>query len=295
MSAAVVSPGLCLSFVFVLVVGLVFCFVFVLVLIGLLFVLGLLFVAFGRQWRLLVLAKHRNVDAARDAMLVARHVETRGRQRDIGRSSEVEILAVLIPYRIEGVAHAVGDLERFALLEGVDEDRMQSAGKLTDVRDPLVVGRPGLADGVGREGPVIVGVDEFRRGIVEVEVPQLQALIDVGDLLAVRRPSWRVEERWWIAEIDATDIAKSILVANGQFVFAGLIGEVGDGLSIGRPRGIAIGYSRTVREIANVSLISGDSEDLTPGFKDSASAGRRDAEVLYTFRLDLGKVWTHRL
>src|SRR5271165_5021696 len=128
-------------------------------------------------------------------MLVARHVEPESGEPRIRRSREVEILSVLVEAGIEHVAHAVGDLRRFPLLEGIYKQSMQSAGELLGVSGPLAVGRPGLAER-GGEAAEIVGVDQLGRGVVKIDVPQLQPLVAVCNLLAIGRPRRSVEKRW---------------------------------------------------------------------------------------------------
>ena len=80
--------------------GLICGFVFLVRLIRLLLVFRFLLVAFGRERRLVVLAKNGQVDAARDAVFVAGHVETGGCEGDVSRCREIEILAVLVEDRV---------------------------------------------------------------------------------------------------------------------------------------------------------------------------------------------------
>ena len=88
-------------------------------------------------------------------------------------------------------------------------------------------------------------------------------------------------------------VAQAVLIADGEFVFSGLIGKICDGLAVGRPRRIAIGDGGTARDVANVALVGGNGENLSPGFEHSAGTGRRDAEILNALGLDLGEVRPH--
>src|SRR5438552_14827394 len=66
-------------------------------LITLLFVfLNFFFVAFGGEWRRQILAQHREVNAARRTMRIARHIKSEDRWADVRTGGEVKILAALI-------------------------------------------------------------------------------------------------------------------------------------------------------------------------------------------------------
>src|SRR6266850_6259074 len=84
----------------------------------------------------------------------------------------------------------------------------------------------------------------------------------------------------------------AVLLAYLQLVLAGLVGEIADPFSIRRPGWIAIRDRRAVREIADVSLVGRNGEDLPPGLCDHAYARRRQAEVAKTPRFDLHKLRT---
>ena len=63
---------------------------------------------------------------------------------------------------------------------------------------------------------------------IEIDVPNVQALVGVSNFFAIWRPLRRIEEGWRIAEIEFTNIAHTVLIADVEFVFAGLIREIGD-------------------------------------------------------------------
>ena len=88
--------------------------------------------------------------------------------------------------------------------------------------------------------------------------------------------------------------AQAVLIADGELVFAGLVGEIGDGFAVGRPCRIAVGNGRTARDIANVTLVGGHGENLSPGFENGPRAGRGNAEVLNALGFDFGEVRAHR-
>ncbi|MGB9254739.1 MAG: hypothetical protein WCC25_07880, partial [Candidatus Korobacteraceae bacterium] len=60
--------------------------------------------------------------------------------------------------------------------------------------DPFTIGRPSLAELRDVEPAIVIGVDQHGLGIVEVDKPQIQTLVAVGDFLAVGLPRRRVEK-----------------------------------------------------------------------------------------------------
>lgn len=70
---------------------------------------------------------------------------------------------------------------------------------------------------------VVINVNFYRSGFVYIHIPEVQALIRVGYVLAVGRPRGAVEKRWRIAEIDLANITQSILRAQVKRVLAGLV------------------------------------------------------------------------
>src|SRR3989442_14882904 len=84
--------------------------------------------------------------------------------------------------------------------------------ELLGVGEPSAVGRPGRAQHLIGTG-VGVRVHPYRRLLVQVDVPDAQPLVGVGDRLAVRRPRGRVEERRGLAEVDAAGLPPPLLGA----------------------------------------------------------------------------------
>ena len=71
---------------------------------------GLLFVAFRRQRRRVVLRKHNQVDVPRNRPVNAGHVQPTRREPHVGAGRQVEILSAFVPVGKAGVAQTVGDL-----------------------------------------------------------------------------------------------------------------------------------------------------------------------------------------
>src|SRR5712671_3222481 len=161
-------------------------------------------------------------------MLVARHIEPRGGEARVSRCREVEIFAVLIETRIDGIAHSICNLRSLSLLERIYEHRMQAARELPGVCDPLTVWSPGLAELRRPEASKIIGVNQLRLSIVEIDIPEIQSLVGISNLLAVGRPHRAVEKRRRIPQIDMPHLAQAVLGAYAQFVFDALIREVGN-------------------------------------------------------------------
>ena len=143
--------------------------------------------------------KDGHVEAARDPMAVARHVEARCRGSRVRAGREIQLLSILVEGRLGRVAHPVGQLGRMGGLKGIDEDRVQVAGQPLGVSQPPAVRRPAQLKLLLVLSP---GVHLDRRRVGKVDVPEVQPLVRVGDLLAVGRPGGMVEERGRDAEVD---------------------------------------------------------------------------------------------
>ena len=147
----------------------------------------LLLVALGGQGRRQLLVQHGHVHAARDRPLEARQVEPSGGGADVRAGREVEVLAPLVEGPVARVAQAVRDLAAFAGLRRVEEDGPQVVAQVPAIGDPAAVGRPG--DLERTEGRLVaIVVDPHGLALLDVDVPEVQALVGVGDLRAVRRP-----------------------------------------------------------------------------------------------------------
>src|ERR1700737_2023115 len=150
---------------------------------------------------------------------------------------------------------------------------MLATRKLFGISDPLIVRSPGLAELRCAEAAEVVSVHQLRGGVVQVDVPQVQSLVGLCNLLAVRRPRGAVKERWWITQVDVPDLAQTILAADFQFVFSRLIGEVCNRFAVGRPRRIAICRCGAAGQIADIAFVGGHSQYLSPRLEDRARAG----------------------
>ena len=190
----------------------------------------LFFIALRRHRRGLILREYGQIHAACDRALNARHVEPAAAQGCIGARREVEILALFIEVRVSGVAHAIGHLEGLVLLQRIDEDRMQMTLKLPGVRDPFAVRRPGR---IHRYRPRIdIRIDAHRCTFVQIHIADLESVVDVSDLLVVRRPVGRIREHRWISEADPLRIAQTALIPDLQRVLARCIRKISNGFSV---------------------------------------------------------------
>src|ERR1700730_15906943 len=129
---------------------------------------------------------------------------------------------------------------------------MLATRKLFGIADPLTVRSPGLAELGWAKAAEVVSVHQLRGGFVQVDVPQVQSLVGVCNLLAVGRPRGFVKERRWITQVDVPDLAQTILAADFQFIFPRLIGEVCDRFAVGRPRWVAISARGAVWQLSEM-------------------------------------------
>ena len=113
----------------------------------------------------------------------------------------------------------------------------------------------------------------------DVDNPQHVVLVEIGDPLRVWRPDRRVIEGPGSAEADLLHVAETGLVTEMKRVFAGFVGEVGDPLPVRRPGWISLGDTRSVGEVACVTLLRGHGKDLGACLERGARPGRRDGGV----------------
>src|SRR6267143_36545 len=95
---------------------------------------------------------------------------------------------------------------------------MLATRKLFGIGDPLIVRSPVLAELGWAEAAEVVSVHQPGGGVVQVDVPQVQSLVGVCNLLAVGRPRGSVKKRRWITQVDVPDLAQTILAADIAFV-----------------------------------------------------------------------------
>src|SRR5689334_7537399 len=143
------------------------------------------------------------------------------------------------------------------------------------VSQPLAVGGPVQREAEGR---IIKGICVYLygRSLVDIDIPDVQPLIRVSDLLAVRRPCGTIEKRGRISQIDFLYLRDARLIFQVKGVFTGLIREVGDPFSVGRPGRVALRKSRSAGQIAHIPFFRGDGENLATGLEYSALSGRRN-------------------
>ena len=143
--------------------------------------------------------------------------------------------------------------------------------QLLDVGEPLAVRRPLDRDSATAQ----VTVELHRLADGEIEEPEFSAFVAVGNLLAVGGPAEVVEKRGRRPKIDFAYGAETGLIAEVKRVFTRFVGEISDGLAVGRPRRIPIGDGGRAGEVAHVALFGGHSDDLAVRLEDGTRARRR--------------------
>ncbi len=262
----------------------------------LLFVLGcggrsffLLLVAFRSERRGQILAQHQHVYRAADGTVEAPHGAFHHRT-DVDARGEEQVLAAGVEDRIAREAHAVGGLMHLAGFQRIQVHRAHMAGQELGVDQPAAIGRP-LRRGhrIGRLEHVFV--DFHRRLLFQIDVPVAQRLVDVGDLLRIRRPLHPAIERR-CAQIELAHLARAVVRTHVQFVIARFIREVGDPLAVGRPGRVALGRAGGLGQIARIAFFRGNREDLAASFKQRARAGGRERHVMDAGRC-FHQAWTN--
>ncbi len=125
---------------------------------------------------------------------------------------------------------------------------------------------------------VVVRVHLHELAVGQVDVPDVEPLIGVRDLLRVGRPDRLVEERWRIAQRQLLELCP-ILRTQVQFVLTALVGKVCDPPAIGRPSGVALGGIRGVSQVSNIAMLRRHGQNLSVRFKRRAHAAGRDRVV----------------
>ena len=187
------------------------------------------------------------------------------------------MLALGVEGRLVDVAQPVRDGERLVLVERVDVDAPEEGRRDEGVGDPLGIGAPGRAHRRLAAGDVErLGGDPLHGPGLDVEPEERERVVGEGDLGAVGRPVRRaVEAR--AAELELLHVAAAVLGPDVEGVFAGFVGEIGDGLPVGRPGRIALVDARSHRQVAGIALLGRDGDDLAPELEDGPRAGRRHA------------------
>ena len=191
-----------------------------------------LLVALRRERGGLVAAQHRDIDAARYAMLITRHIEALNSQGNVSGRCEIQVASVGIECGIAHIAHTITQLHGRRGLERVGEQRRLTTGELACVGNVATVRRPDCIEGSNAEELEHPAIDQPGLRVVESHVPELQLLVRVEQLRAIWGPPRRVIERWLGTEANAAHGAKAILAADAKFVLARFIREVRDRLAV---------------------------------------------------------------
>src|SRR5262245_41240607 len=123
-----------------------------------------------------------------------------------------------------------------------------------------------------------IGIDPRQPAARDLYHAQVEPFVGEGEVLSVGRPGGRKEEGR-VGDRDLARLTESILGSDHELVLAALIGEPGDGLSIGRPDRIAIGCSRRTGEVAPIAFLDRNSEDLAPSLKQRARSRWRERRI----------------
>src|SRR5260370_21657011 len=115
-----------------------------------------------------------------------------------------------------------------------------------------------------REGAVLGLVDEHRLLVIKADVPELQHFVPIEQFFAVRRPH-RIVTIGAAIGGDARFLAAH-LRASVELEFAGLVGEIRDPLSVGRPCGI---------QFVNAGMIGGQRSNaaVLGWYRENIAAG----------------------
>src|SRR5581483_6979810 len=183
----------------------------------------------------------------------------------VGRGEEVQVLAVAIEDRFAHFAQTVGDGERFVLIGRVDVDRLDVGRGVQGVRQPFRIGRPGGRQRVDRGVQVLAG-DLLRRSALQIGDVDAVRVVDIRNLLAIRRPHGRLVETG-AAGLVVPAFAFAVLRRDDQFVFSRFVGEKGDRLAVGRPRRRSLVDPDAVRQVAGVAFLGGNRDDFAAEFE----------------------------
>src|SRR6204780_2816095 len=106
-------------------------------------------------------------------------------------------------------------------------------------------------------------------------------LVRVSNALGIGRPAWAIEEGRVGAEIDHLRWLEPVLVANVELVLARSVAEVGEGLAVRRPAGVALGRARCLGDVARITLFCRQGKDIAMGLDHHPHPGWRDVKVLH--------------
>ena len=157
-------------------------------------------------------------------------------------------------------------------------DRAQIIREPRRVGQPFRVGRPHRHPVVAEVVPVPLLADLHRLALLDVEVPDPHVRVDEGDLFRIGRPLRRaIEAR--LRHRDLRHVADPGLRREVQRVFARLVGEIGDRLSVRRPGRESLHDRGRVRDDSRIAFFRRDGEDLATRFEECAGRVRRQVSV----------------
>ena len=105
------------------------------------------FIALRQERRRFPFFQDHKIHRPPDGALNGAHVEPAGGQRQVGARQEVEVFAVRVPGRRNRVGQAVGQLQRFGLVDRPGENGVVLAFQPSGIRDPFGIRRPDRVDG----------------------------------------------------------------------------------------------------------------------------------------------------
>src|SRR5262249_22234614 len=151
----------------------------------------------------------------------------------------------------------------------------------------LRIGQPLAIRGPRRSqvavGKVVVLIHQDRLPTVEIDVPNCEAIVEIGNLLTVRRPGRIRVESWLFTQFELLYLSQAVLRSQVKRVLAGFIGEVGYGFAVRRPDRAAFVYAHRAGEVARIALFRRHGDDLAASGKHGPSSVGRDVRVMKLF------------
>src|SRR5262249_54931754 len=188
---------------------------------------------------------------------------------EVALGHKKEVLAVAAEGRPVGIVPAVGDGVANLLFNRIEVDLRHALVGRRGLGNPLAVRRPvEIADFTHlRLG------DDFDRLGGHVHVLEPELLVVPQDLLAVGRPG----EGIFVGVGAAGELlpgAGTVGRNDVDFIFAGLVGDEGNVLAVGRPLGIAFVDAGGVGQVAVDAAFGRDGEDAAGGLERGTLAVR---------------------
>ncbi len=231
----------------------------------------------GQEGRRVVRVEHREIHRAPRRAIDGAHLDPAGPRTVVGAGEEVEILAARVEARRRGVGERVGELPGLLLGERAHEDGAHVAVETLRVRDPSRVRRPRGLEAAARR-VVLVLVELRRLARRDVDRPQVQMVVVDEQQLSVRRPL-ELGEIARAGERDRARRAEARLVGDHELVVALRVGEPRQLRAVGGPHRVSIVRARRLRQVAPITLVGRNREDVAARFECRAHAGGREARV----------------